>query len=159
MMLGLKRAAKEGDGKEPKEDPSPKIERQESQQSGRSKLTVKRLGSATSEKGKFGSRSHSRGGLGKFNSNKKEKDFNFGKEEYLKLQAERNQVVFDADFESGNLESVRRRKRGEYDVFIRSDSNSSKALNWFYFRMKNSKDFVGRIKISIVNMTKENSLF
>lgn len=68
-------------------------------------------------------------------------------------------MVFDADFESGNLESVRRRKKGEYDVFIRNDSNSSKALNWFYFRMRNSKDFVGRVKISIVNMTKENSLF
>ena len=68
-------------------------------------------------------------------------------------------MVFDADFEGGNIECVRRRKKGEYDVFIRNDSNSTRALNWFYFRMKNSKDFVTRVKINIVNMTKENSLF
>ena len=46
-----------------------------------------------------------------------------------------------------------------YDVFLRNDSNGSKALQWFYFRMKNSSDFVGRIKINIVNFTKGNSLF
>ena len=98
-------------------------------------------------------------GLGKQKTDKKEKKFNFGKDEYLRLQAERNQVVFDADFEGANLECVRRRKRGEYDIFIRCDSNGSRQFNWFYFKMKNSADFTDRVKIRIVNMTKENSLF
>lgn len=89
MMLGLKKATKEGDGKEPKDENSPKIERQESSQSNRSKIQIKRLGSEASEKRKYGSRSQSRGGLGKLSSNKKEKEFNFGKEEWLKQEAER----------------------------------------------------------------------
>ena len=64
-------------------------------------------------------------GLGKFGTSKKEKEFNFGKDEFLKLEAERKQVEFDASFECANLESVRRKKKGEYDIFIRSDSNSN----------------------------------
>jgi hypothetical protein len=46
-----------------------------------------------------------------------------------------------------------------YDVWIRNDSNSSSSdLMWFYFRMKNQNNFIGKIRINIVNMTKRLSL-
>lgn len=68
-------------------------------------------------------------------------------------------VTFDADFECANCDQVRRRGPTTFDVFIRNDTNGSGNLQWFYFRMKNSADFVGQIKINIVNFTKGNSLF
>ena len=46
-----------------------------------------------------------------------------------------------------------------YDVFIRNDSNGNQNLQWFYFRMRNSAEFVERVTINIVNFTKGNSLF
>ena len=75
------------------------------------------------------------------------------------MQAEKNVVTFDADFECANIEQIRRKEKGVYDIFVRADSNGSKNLQWFYFRMKNSSDFVERITINIVNFTKGNSLF
>ena len=68
-------------------------------------------------------------------------------------------VIFDADFECANVDQIRRRSMNVYYVFIRNDSNGALNLQWFYFRMKNSPDFVERITINIVNFTKGNSLF
>ena len=68
-------------------------------------------------------------------------------------------VTFDADFECSNVDQIRRKSMNVYDVFIRNDSNGNQNLQWFYFRMKNSADFVERITINIVNFTKGNSLF
>ena len=42
---------------------------------------------------------------------------------------------------------------------MRNDTNGSGNLQWFYFRMKNSSDFLETIRINIVNFTKGNSLF
>ena len=42
---------------------------------------------------------------------------------------------------------------------MRNDSNGVGNLQWFYFRMKNTSDFLETIRISIVNFTKGNSLF
>ena len=52
-----------------------------------------------------------------------------------------------------------RKKGNEYDIWIRNDTNASNNLQWFMFRMKNSAEFTGTIKINIVNFTKGNSLF
>ena len=71
----------------------------------------------------------------------------------------KSSVTFDADFESSNLDQVRIRPGHTFDCFMRNDSNGNGNLQWFYFRMKNSADFVERITINIVNFTKGNSLF
>jgi Cytosolic carboxypeptidase N-terminal domain len=68
-------------------------------------------------------------------------------------------VLFDADFECGNIDQVRKRRDCEFDIWIRNDTNGTNNLQWFMFRMKNTGDFMGTVKINIVNFTKANSLF
>ena len=128
-MLGLRKGAREGDGKDDDEkegDQQPK--RQGSALSTNSKrgggkgpsINIARLGGKDKGGSRVGSSSSRR--LGAL-STKKEKDFNFGKEEYDKWLAARSQVLFDADFESANIEQVRLREKGVYDIWIRNDSN------------------------------------
>ena len=71
----------------------------------------------------------------------------------------RSKITFDADFEAANLDQVRIKNATTFDVFMRNDTNGSGNLQWFYFRMKNSSDFLDTIRINIVNFTKGNSLF
>jgi len=68
-------------------------------------------------------------------------------------------VTFDGDFESANVDQVRQKNLTTYDVWMRNDSNGVGNLQWFYFRMKNTSDFLETIRINIVNFTKGNSLF
>ena len=42
---------------------------------------------------------------------------------------------------------------------MRNDTNGQSNLQWFAFRMRNAPDFLGKVKIVIVNFTKGNSLF
>jgi len=46
-------------------------------------------------------------------------------------------LIFDSDFESGNLDKViltwTSHKYQEYDLYTRSDSNSTGYNLWFYF--------------------------
>lgn len=42
--------------------------------------------------------------------------------------ADEKQIEFDADFESANLERVIAKEENVYDVFLRSDSNSTANL-------------------------------
>jgi len=42
---------------------------------------------------------------------------------------------------------------------MRNDTNGSQELQWFMFRMRNTGNFCGTIKLSIVNFTKSKSLF
>jgi hypothetical protein len=75
------------------------------------------------------------------------------------FQPEADVLKFDSNFECSNCDFVRKINRGEYHVFMRSDSNGSGSLQWFAFRMKNTADFTGTVKIVICNFTKTNSLF
>lgn len=68
-------------------------------------------------------------------------------------------LTFDADFESANLDQVRVRPNNTFDCFMRNDTNGNGNLQWFYFRMKNTSEFMETVKINIVNFTKGNSLF
>ncbi len=47
----------------------------------------------------------------------------------------------------------------EFHLFMRNDSNGTGSLQWFAFRMRNSADFTGSVKIVIANFTKAHSLF
>ena len=44
------------------------------------------------------------------------------------------QLIFDTDFECGNIDQVRQRSPVEYDLWMRNDTNGSSNLQWFYFR-------------------------
>jgi len=54
---------------------------------------------------------------------------------------------------------VRKKDNRSYDVWMRNDTNGCSHLQWFMFRMRNRGDFEGEVKITIVNFTKEKSLF
>ena len=73
--------------------------------------------------------------------------------------ATKQNVSFDADFESANLDQVRVKNPTTFDCFMRNDTNGNGNLQWFYFRMKNTSEFVDTVHINIVNFTKGNSLF
>ena len=67
-------------------------------------------------------------------------------------------VLFDSNFESGNMESAYEIKPSVFDVWLRSDSNAADTL-WFHFRMRNQGDFCGKVRIRICNISSEkNSL-
>ncbi|KAF8363685.1 hypothetical protein PRIPAC_90608, partial [Pristionchus pacificus] len=49
-------------------------------------------------------------------------------------------LIFDAQFESGNLGRVDAISKSEYDLFIRPDTCNSKYRVWFYFSVDNAED-------------------
>lgn len=49
-------------------------------------------------------------------------------------------LIFDANFESGNLGRVDEMNPNEYDLFIRPDTCNSKYRVWFYFSACNAKE-------------------
>jgi hypothetical protein len=68
-----------------------------------------------------------------------------------------NELIFNSDFESGNLESFHKYSYCEYDLYIRPDpsANNNKRGHrvWFYFQVKNTeKD--QRVILNIVNFSK-----
>jgi cytosolic carboxypeptidase protein 2/3 len=72
-------------------------------------------------------------------------------------------LVFDSEFESGNLHLAVQRGECEYDLFLRPDLHTLGHTQWFYFSVTNthpsgSHDNVA-IKLNIVNLTKPDSLF
>lgn len=82
----------------------------------------------------------------------------------LSYKEEREEYVFDSNFESGNLDFVGKVSDSEYDLLMRLDSNSRSHQQWFYFSV-DCKDIKKRttkgetIKINIMNFTKPNSLY
>ena len=67
-------------------------------------------------------------------------------------------LLFDGDFESGNLDLVVQVDKTEFDLYMRVDSNTRGHHQWFYFKVIN-QDKVGTIKFNIVNFTKSKSLY
>jgi hypothetical protein len=43
------------------------------------------------------------------------------------------ELIFDSNFESGNLDTVIKKKDLEYDLFMRVDTNTKGHHQWFYF--------------------------
>eukprot|EP01022_Parablepharisma_sp_SALTPOND_P012542 TRINITY_DN1617_c0_g1_i1.p1 TRINITY_DN1617_c0_g1~~TRINITY_DN1617_c0_g1_i1.p1 ORF type:complete len:972 (+),score=111.72 TRINITY_DN1617_c0_g1_i1:10640-13555(+) len=68
-----------------------------------------------------------------------------------------NDLEFDSEFEQGNLDLVLKQKTGEYDLFMRTDSNTRGHHQWFYFSVKNKQP--GTYKFNILNFTKSDSLY
>ena len=73
-------------------------------------------------------------------------------------QFDGNGLLFDAQFESGNLDRVVMISPNEYDLYMRSDTNSKGHHQWFYFKVT-SKKALGPVKFNIINFTKHRSLY
>lgn len=67
-------------------------------------------------------------------------------------------MLFDGDFESGNLDLVVQVDKSEFDLYMRVDSNTRGHHQWFYFKV-NNQNKEGTIKFNIVNFTKSKSLY
>jgi hypothetical protein len=67
-------------------------------------------------------------------------------------------VQFDSSFESGNLDMAIRVKKNEYDLFLRSDTNTRGHTCWYYFKV-NNKDLTGEVQFNICNFAKRKNLY
>ncbi|CAD5216263.1 unnamed protein product [Bursaphelenchus xylophilus] len=70
----------------------------------------------------------------------------------------RGHLIFDANFECGNLGRVDELSMFEYDLFIRPDTCNPKYRVWFYFSVKNIQQNQ-RIMFNVVNFSKLRNLF
>ena len=68
------------------------------------------------------------------------------------------ELIFDANFESGNIGEVAKLTDAEYDLTIRHDSNNPKYRLWFYFRVRNAKKSQ-KVLFNITNLCKSRSLY
>ncbi|CAD5212064.1 unnamed protein product [Bursaphelenchus okinawaensis] len=67
-------------------------------------------------------------------------------------------LIFDANFECGNLGRVDELSMFEYDLFIRPDTCNPKYRVWFYFSVKNIQPNQ-RVMFNVVNFSKLRNLF
>lgn len=68
-----------------------------------------------------------------------------------------NVLSFDSFFESGNLDLVVKQKENEYDLYMRTDTNTRGHHQWFYFSATNNEPTT--VKFNIMNFTKRGSLY
>eukprot|EP00698_Gefionella_okellyi_P002295 TRINITY_DN12107_c0_g1_i1.p1 TRINITY_DN12107_c0_g1~~TRINITY_DN12107_c0_g1_i1.p1 ORF type:complete len:435 (-),score=66.82 TRINITY_DN12107_c0_g1_i1:93-1397(-) len=73
-------------------------------------------------------------------------------------QLKPGELIFDCNFESGNLGHVEAVSDAEYDLSIRPDTNNSKFRVWFYFSVSNVKAGQ-RVLLNIINFSKTKSLY
>lgn len=71
-------------------------------------------------------------------------------------KATTEEVTFDCDFETGNMEAAYSVQKNVYEVWLRNDSNGTD-LMWFHFRMRNH-NYTGKVKIRIVNIHRDKNL-
>lgn len=70
----------------------------------------------------------------------------------------KKEIEFDSAFECGNLDKAVKISKNEYDLYMRSDTNTYGNYKWFYFKVLNkSEDRC--VKLNIVNFKERHSLF
>ncbi|KAM4676451.1 cytosolic carboxypeptidase 3 [Discoglossus pictus] len=69
-----------------------------------------------------------------------------------------NTLVFEARFESGNLQKAVQVGDYDYQLTLRTDLYTQRHTQWFYFRVKNTKANVP-YRFTIINFMKPNSLY
>ncbi|KAL4469431.1 hypothetical protein ABPG74_004684 [Tetrahymena malaccensis] len=78
------------------------------------------------------------------------------KEKAIKIQ--KNDLVFDSRFESGNLFQAWKISNTEYNLILQNDINSKGNTQWFFFSVQNAKKGQS-ITFNIINLNKKTSLF
>ncbi|XP_030301866.1 cytosolic carboxypeptidase 3 [Calypte anna] len=73
-------------------------------------------------------------------------------------QKEDNTLIFEARFESGNLQKVVKINEFEYQLTLRTDLYTSRHTQWYYFQVSNTQAGVP-YRFTIVNFSKRNSLY
>ncbi|XP_075561284.1 cytosolic carboxypeptidase 3 [Pelecanus crispus] len=69
-----------------------------------------------------------------------------------------NTLIFEARFESGNLQKVVKVNEFEYQLTLRTDLYTSRHTQWYYFQVSNTQAGMP-YRFTIVNFTKRNSLY
>ncbi|XP_025909318.1 cytosolic carboxypeptidase 3 isoform X2 [Nothoprocta perdicaria] len=69
-----------------------------------------------------------------------------------------NTLIFEARFESGNLQKVVKVNEFEYQLTLRTDLYTSKYTQWYYFQVSNTQAGMP-YRFTIVNFSKPNSLY
>ena len=71
-----------------------------------------------------------------------------------------SELVFDSNFESGNLDMVIKKRDLEYDLYMRVDTNTRGHHQWFYFSAESNMNFhKAKVRFNVVNFTKSSSLY
>jgi hypothetical protein len=68
-------------------------------------------------------------------------------------------LIFDARFESGNLDCVVRNRFNEYDLFLRIDSNTNGHIMWYYFKVKNTEPKPRTVRLNICNLRRSQLFY
>ncbi len=95
------------------------------------------------------------------------------------MDVERDHLLFESRFESGNLRKAiqvrhcsayfqmrvamiiwccQQVRQNEYDLILSADVNTTSHIQWFYFRINNVEDNV-RYRFNIINLEKPGSQF
>ena len=91
-------------------------------------------------------------------------DKNTSKQFIYKNHNPNNELLFSSNFESGNLRYAIKYKTNEYDLILRHETGSTKAYQWFYFRVmiNENSDQVKLlkekpvVKFNIINLCKKH---
>ena len=91
-------------------------------------------------------------------------DKNTSKQFIYKNHNLNNELLFSSNFESGNLRYAIKCKTNEYDLILRHETGSTKAYQWFYFRVmiNENSDQVKLlkekpvVKFNIINLCKKH---
>eukprot|EP00826_Nyctotherus_ovalis_P008165 TRINITY_DN12104_c0_g3_i6.p1 TRINITY_DN12104_c0_g3~~TRINITY_DN12104_c0_g3_i6.p1 ORF type:complete len:254 (+),score=54.23 TRINITY_DN12104_c0_g3_i6:213-974(+) len=85
--------------------------------------------------------------------------YNADMKESLPVWVEQRKIlVFDSNFESGNLDRVSISSVNEYNLFLNPDTNTRGHCQWFYFAVTNTREGE-RVTFNILNCTKPIELF
>lgn len=71
-----------------------------------------------------------------------------------------NELIFDSNFESGNLDLVIKTDQNKYDLYMRVDTNTRGHHQWFYFTVTYPEELNKQtIQFTVRNFTKDSSLY
>jgi hypothetical protein len=78
---------------------------------------------------------------------------------YVPQGAHDETLVFESRFECGNLRRATQVATWEYDLLLRTDTNTSSHTRWFFFSVANTPGPDRPVKFNIVNMSVDGSMF
>lgn len=76
----------------------------------------------------------------------------------LHVEVGAGELNFESAFESGNLDLAVKIKKNEYDLFLRSDTNTRGHTSWYYFKVNNHEQ-LGDVQFNVCNFGKKKNLY